>query len=335
MRTAARIAIAIAPLVVGASTGAAPIENPHQHKRSDQDPALNNLVHADGYQTAPLGTLGRVEKVGDGPRHMILIAGAGFGGDVFDGFMSARRHDFTMHAVTLPGFDGTPAPPMPETGTSYAEQTWTNAAVDALLRLIRDEGLEEPVVVAHWYATTQIAMRLAADHPNAVGSLVIISGIARYGLSIPEGTPPEARVRATDQIAETWFKTVTRDTWDDNNFLPGDYAIHPVRALQLWREAADAPLPVWVRYLCESWACDVTSLFERIEVPTLVLIPGFDDGFVYGASRSYMHDFCQNSWDGAPEANELITVQMIEDTRVFMMDDQPERLDEAIDAFLD
>ena len=42
-----------------------------------QDPTLDNLAHPEGYETADPGTLGRVTRVGDGPRDMVLVAGAG------------------------------------------------------------------------------------------------------------------------------------------------------------------------------------------------------------------------------------------------------------------
>ena len=101
-----------------------------QQKRMDQDPKLNNLVHAKGYVTCALGTLGRVTKVGTGPQDMILIAGAGFGGDIFDGYMQEHQDKYTMHAVTLPGFGRTAAPPMPRDSVSYSEQTWMRSSED-------------------------------------------------------------------------------------------------------------------------------------------------------------------------------------------------------------
>ena len=52
-----------------------------------------------------------------------------------------------MYAVTLPGFGGTPAPPMPVAGTSYGGQTWTNGAVGGIKRLIVREALDRPVIV--------------------------------------------------------------------------------------------------------------------------------------------------------------------------------------------
>jgi hypothetical protein len=87
--------------------------------RMDQDPNLDNLVHRPGYEAGVLGELGRVRKSGSGSRAVILVAGAGFGGDVFESLMRLNEDQYIMYAATMPGFGGTAAPPMPEAGVSY------------------------------------------------------------------------------------------------------------------------------------------------------------------------------------------------------------------------
>src|SRR5688500_15672526 len=98
----------------------------------EQDSTLNNLVHAAGYRAAELGTIGAVVKRGSGPIDVLLIPGWGFGAEVFDSFMRENASRYRMVAVTLPGFGGTAAPPMPSVGASYAEATWTRAAESAV-----------------------------------------------------------------------------------------------------------------------------------------------------------------------------------------------------------
>lgn len=44
-----------------------------QVKAAQQDPALDNLRHAPGYRTAPLGTLQQVVRKGTGPVDVVLI----------------------------------------------------------------------------------------------------------------------------------------------------------------------------------------------------------------------------------------------------------------------
>ena len=40
------------------------------------------------------------------------------------------------------------------------------------------------------------------------------------------------------------------------------------------------------------------------------------------------------SWDGAENLSKLITMKTVENSRIFIMDDQPEKLDEVIYEFL-
>src|SRR5258705_447406 len=102
------------------------------------DPSLDNLVHDAGYKTAVLGSLGAVVERGRGRIDMVLISGFGLGASAFEGFMQRNAKRYHMVAITLPGFEGTAAPPMPPAGTSYGDQTWTRAATSAVVRLIKE-----------------------------------------------------------------------------------------------------------------------------------------------------------------------------------------------------
>src|SRR5262245_10110037 len=133
----------IACLVLGLLVGAAPAGG---QPAAPQDSTLNNLVHAPDYVTAPLGSLGAVVERGRGPVDMVLVSGFGLGASPFEGFMKRNATRYHMLAVTLPGFESTAAPPMPAPGTSYGEQTWTRAAVDAIVQLIRERRLHRPVL---------------------------------------------------------------------------------------------------------------------------------------------------------------------------------------------
>src|SRR5262249_39543176 len=153
---------------------------------------------------------------------MVLVSGFGVGASAFEGFMRRNAGRYHMLAVTLPGFEGTAAPPMPPPGTSYGAQTWTQECVDAIASLIRERRLRNPGVVGHFINGSQVAMRLAIDHPDLVRSVVLLAGTPRFeplrsGRSWPKNLTLEQKVRAVDLfIAPRWFKTVTRETWVKN-----------------------------------------------------------------------------------------------------------------------
>lgn len=303
-----------------------------------QDSTLNNFVDPAGYKPGPPDALGHVERTGTGAQAMILIPGLGFGGDVFKEFMADHAGEYRMYAVTLAGFGGTPAPPSPDTNVSFGSQTWTNGQLAAIERLIVEEGIKRPIVVGHWLTGTQLALRLAMKHPDHVRAVIILSGSARFASMDTTRTPAEMplakRVAGVDRfMAPRWFKTVTRETWDDNNFLPSDYAVHPLRGLRLWREAASPDLHTWIRYLCEYHAQDITLDLGSLKVPTLILEPGLE-GLVFDPGNNYMDAFCGRSWEGPNKLNSAIRYETIPNTRACMWFDQPEKVNAVIAEFL-
>src|SRR6266498_2813423 len=90
-----------------------------------EDPTLDNLRHPADVKTGTFGSLGHVRKVGEGGKIMLLIPGLGFGDVVWSEFMERHRADYTMFAITLPGFGNTPPLPMPPEGSRYADMPWT------------------------------------------------------------------------------------------------------------------------------------------------------------------------------------------------------------------
>jgi pimeloyl-ACP methyl ester carboxylesterase len=304
-----------------------------------QDSTLNNLVDPPGYKPARLGTLGAVKRSGTGEQAIILIPGLGFGGDIFDELTPRLSKSYRKYAVTLPGFGGTPAPPAPGGKVSFADQTWTTGALTAIEKLIEEEHLQSPIVIGHWLTGTQLALRLAMRHPQQIKAVVLLAGSAKMVLTDTTFAryyaTLERRVASVDgYLAARWFKTVTRETWDDNNFLPGDYATHPVRGLRLWREAASPDLHVWVRYLCEFDAQDISLELDRVAVPTLLLRPGLEGNW-HQPGQDYMRAYCYDSWEGRIERHPKVAVKNIPDARVCMWFDQPQRVEAAITTFLE
>lgn len=202
-----------------------------------------------------------------------------------------------MYAVTLPGFGDTPPLPMPTDGSQFGDTPWTRSTIQAIEALLDQEHLARVTIVAHWALATQIALRLALDHPERVEAVVIVGGPLKVYY---EGSPgmltwtAAQRTQFVEGMGQRWFKTVTRRTWDDNNFMPYDYAINPRRGLFLWREAQAPSLP----------------------------------------DRDYMRNLCLDSWRGAAEASDRLEFVTIPQSRLFIMYDQPEELHRVVERFL-
>lgn len=303
-----------------------------------QDSTLNNLVDPLVYKTGQLGELGRVDKMGTGPQAMILIPGMGLGGGVFKDFMEANKDKYTMYAVTIAGMDSTPAPPSPPESVSFGETPWTNGAFTAIEKLIEYEKIERPIVVGNWMTGTQLALRLALKYPDKIKAVIIPSGYACLVMtdtSVYKPHPPlETRIAGIDKyMIPKWFKTVTRETWDDNNYMPHDYAVNPIMSLRLWREAAEPPLHVWVRYLNEFYCQDITQQLDSLSVPTLLLYPGLE-GLFHEPNQNYMYASCHTSWAASAPNHKMIKSITIPNSRICMWLDQPEMFNDEVSKFL-
>ena len=134
---------------------------------------LDKTAKAASASTTPLGQLGRVEKRGHGPIPMILIADLRMDWDVYQSFMDRNGERYTMYAVTLPGFAGTPPPPrIPFDGKSTP---WWDGVERGIVDLIGREKLARPVVVGS-VASAYLAARLALDHPDKIRAAVLLDG---------------------------------------------------------------------------------------------------------------------------------------------------------------
>ena len=304
-----------------------------QERSMEQDPSLDNLLHPEGYQTAEPGTFGHVEKRGSGSVPLVLIAGGGFGWKVYEPFMKEHETAYTMYAVTLPGMGGTKAPPMPPEGTSYGKQTWIRGGVAALVELIQKEKLDRPVIGGHFLEGSQIALRMTIDHPGLIRGAILFAGTAV--MAVPNMKPTlEERIRYQDErMAPNWFKTVTLRTWNDNNFPPRSYSLDPERGEALFEQVSHGPLPVFIRYLLEFWASDISLEFGDIKRPVLVLTPGFPEAMLEDEATKWLQYYFIDTWNGV-EVNPLVKHRTIDDAAIFVWLDQPERVKAEVSRFV-
>jgi pimeloyl-ACP methyl ester carboxylesterase len=255
--------------------------------------------------------------------------------------MRRNASRYRMLAVTLPGFEGTAAPPMPAAGTSYGDQTWTRAATEAVVRLIREKKLERPVLVGHFVNGTQIAMNVALEHPDLVRGVVLLAGSPRFEPVAstpfwPRGMTAEQKVRAVDQFsAPRWFKTVTRATWAWGNFKGNDYSVVDSARGRRWAEHANQPpLPVLIRYLCEFHASDGWPALDRLEAPLLVVLPRFDAAQRADSTRNYLQGYFEEPWRGRLEGRARTESFAVANAGILVMDDQPDAVDRKVAEFV-
>jgi pimeloyl-ACP methyl ester carboxylesterase len=230
---------------------------------------------------------------------------------------------------------------MPAPGTSYGDQTWTRAATEAVVRLIREKKLDRPVLVGHFINGTQVAMRVGIDHPEMVRAVVLLAGTPRYEPVKatpywPKNLTLEQKVKATDQFsAPRWFKTVTRDTWVKGNFVAADYSTDSLLGRRFADRANAPPLPVLVRYLCEFHASDLWPDLDRLQPPLLVIQPAFTEGLRADTTRSYLRGYFDEPWRGRLEGRPRTATLAVDRAGILVMEDQAALVDRRIAEFVD
>ncbi len=297
---------------------------------------VNNLVLPPGTAVANPGELGRVEKVGSGPTNVLLIADAGFGAEIYHEFMQRNRKRCTFYAITLPGSDNTNPPTMPPAGTSYAEQNWLLNAQQGILNLIEKEKLKAPVIAGNLIVATSIALNLALRHPDKFSKVIILGGVARATWPSKNGGEvlPEERAFAIDNYtAPQMYKSMTLETWKRNLYQAIQFSKDTTRGNRYFKIASEASIPVMTRYLCEFYATDIAVEFERITVPTLIILPGFDEKYLKENGHFRDKEYLWEGWSKA-RTNPRFQFTTIPDARLFLWIDQPEAVSAAIVQFL-
>jgi pimeloyl-ACP methyl ester carboxylesterase len=304
------------------------------------DLARDNLKLPADYKTLPEDQPPRITRTGKGSRTLILLPGMYSGAQYFDGFVARNQSEYKFYLVTTPGLLGTPARQTPAPGSSFGELNWTRWLEHDVLDLIRREKLTRPVIVANSNPASVAAIELAIEHPDMIGGVVLAgTNLVQFFPSAKDPTRKSSmtlpeRVTAVDEgWGARWFKYVTPETWENNDLAPEMLTRDGPKGQQAWQQIEAAPLPIKIRYLCEFWAADVTRGFEKLQVPVLALIPGFDEQFLANPANGFAKGLL-NTWLTVVPKHPLIQLVQIPEARLLILDDQPQQTDDAIAAFV-
>jgi pimeloyl-ACP methyl ester carboxylesterase len=305
------------------------------------DLSRNNLEFPANYHTLAYNKAPLVRKLGKGKQPMILIPGMYSGSQSFAGFISENESRYRLYIVTPPGINGTLPRPMPAPGPRLGELFWTHLLEEDILNLIRREKITKPVIVAERQPGSVAAIELALHHPDDIGG-VILAGTNLLPFS-PSPKDPTRRTPATlaervagieEGLAAKWFKYVTPDTWLSNDYRPEWFSTDASRGQKAWEDIEAAPLEVKIRYICEFWASDVTEHFNKLQVPVLVLVPGFDEKFLADPTNNLLRTSFIEAWNVlAPKP--ALEIIKIPGARLLVLENQSKTTDDAIARFMD
>ena len=219
------------------------------------------------YATAPDGATIAFQVVGDGPPDVLYAPGFATQLSAFWDFpvyfysqYLERMASFSRLVVFDTRGSGMSDPLPPDGYLSLDEQAGD------LLAVLDAAGLEQASVVAELNAGP-VAIRLAAEHPERVRSLILNMTRARTLRDVDyPGPEPEVHAATIEMVATQWGTGITATLWTPE--LAND--------ARLTREMAHferlAASPGRFRALCALWAAnDARADLARVSVPTLVM----------------------------------------------------------------
>ncbi|MTV40694.1 alpha/beta fold hydrolase [Duganella radicis] len=260
----------------------------------------------------------KVDVTGTGAP-LILIPGLGSSGDVWDGTVKhyCGSGKYQCHVLTLAGFAGQPA----------IEEPLLPAVEQQLSDYISANRFTKPVIIGHSLGGF-LGMKLAADHPEQVGQLVIVDTLPALGAAqVPSVTPAQLKEMAASMRANMQAQ-------DAATFKAAQMKM--MRTMITRQEDIDKALArgglsdrrTVIDVMADMTATDLRQEISRIKAPTLVL----------GTWIAYK-DFAPKAaitsvYTGQYAQLKGAKVEMADNARHFIMYDDPAWMYDRIDNFL-
>ena len=259
-----------------------------------------------------------VDVSGDGAP-VILIPGLSSPGAVWDGtvqHLCVQQHH-QCHVLSLAGFAGTA--PIAEPLLPAVEQQLSD--------YIATNHFDHPVVIGHSMGGF-LGMKLAADHPEQVGRLIIVDALPALGAIQRPGITHDQLQRAAAEMRDQMLKSsdAERDAYLARVIRTMVSKPADIERVVGWSAASDRATIATSMY--QMTTKDMRQDVARIQAPTLVLGTwiAYKD---YGPKERFEGTF-KSQYQMLPG----VTIEMSDTARHFIMYDDADWLYARIDHFL-
>lgn len=258
-----------------------------------------------------------VEVVGTGA-DVILIPGFASSREVWRAEAERLKATHRVHLVQLAGFAGEP--------WTHGDGPFVEPAVEELARYIRDSGLERPAIIGHSMGGMSAVM-LAQRHPELVGRVMSVDSLPFFSaLFGPTATVESARPFAAQAAAgiiaadEAGYRAGQAQAAVGYSRTPATRA-----AMVDWSVTSD-------RHAMASAISDVMTTDLRpglagMTTPVWAVYASDADG---GAPAAMADGLWTREYAALPG----VRMVRVDDSRHFIMADQPERFAAIVDQFL-
>jgi pimeloyl-ACP methyl ester carboxylesterase len=256
---------------------------------------------------------------GKGP-DVILVPGLSSSRDVYAAEAKLLTANYRLHLIQVAGFAGDPAGPN-ATGPILVP------VVEQLHQYIVDNKLQHPAVIGHSLGGL-LGLMLADAHPEDVGKLLIVDSLPFYALVFaPEATvdivkPQAAAMR--DQLIAAEPDVYAAMAIQTSAVL----VLNPEARKLVAASSGASDRRVVANAIYEDLTTDLRPQLATIKTPTTLLYP-FDAAAV-GPDSSKIDTIYTSAYSTMPN----LKIHRIDDSRHFIMYDQPASFDKAVQAFL-
>lgn len=259
-----------------------------------------------------------VTVTGKGP-DVVLIPGLASSAAVWDGTVQQLSASHRVHIVQVAGFAGAPV-------AGNAEGPVVEPLVEAVDAYIKANKLKSPAVIGHSMGGFA-GLLLAQRHPEDVGRLMIVDSLPLFPLlfsptATAESIKPQAAAMRDATIA------MSADVFANQQAMAAPRYVKSTegQALMLaWSKASSQS--VVGRAMYDLLTTDARPGLGGVKAPTILLYP-FDPAL--GAPAKIIEKTYADAYADLPG----VTLKRVDDSRHFIMLDQPKAFAEAVEAFL-
>ena len=254
---------------------------------------------------------------GKGP-DVILIPGLSSSRDVYAAEAKLLTANYSLHLVQIAGFAGDPAGP-------NASGPILVPVVEQLHQYIATNHLQPVPVIGHSMGGL-LALMLAQAHPEDVSRLLVVDTLPYYGLYFnPDATVDMVRPQA--QVMHDQLIQMPADQFAASQPLFTSRLIKdPEGARQVSASSIASDRTVFANAMLEDLETDIRPELPGIKTPATLLYP-------YETAQGPV-DAVTALYTKAYAAMPNIHLIRIDDSRHFIMYDQPAAFDKAVQAFL-
>jgi pimeloyl-ACP methyl ester carboxylesterase len=281
-----------------------------------------NLVAPAPVETFTVGTL-KVQRFGKTGSPVVLIPGLAGGPWVWSGTIAALSPTHRVYAVTLAGFDGTPAP--------TEEGNWLDRADASLAALLGRADLRKAILVGHSLGGT-LALRFAGRHPDLPGGIVAVDGLPVFpGM---ERVSPEQRGAIAGGL-RAQLEAASPDAFKAQQlaYMQKVGTRDPAIAAQVAPLNARSDARAVARYMAEDAGADFRPELKGAKAPILEIVPYDADDASAGPmkmSEAQKTAYYASLIADAPGAKAIA----IAPSRHYVMLDQPVAFRQALADFI-